>query len=832
MSARTEKLSIPRYSIALVSATALGYEVLLMRLFSITQWHHFAYMVISLALLGYGASGALLHFFQGRLLRRFPEAFVVNIALCGVACVACYAAAQHIPFHAEELLWDWRQWLRLSAIYLLLALPFLFAATAIALAFAQFRSRIGGVYASDLLGAGAGSLAVVLALFFVTPDASVRIAGSVAVLAALLACRELRPPSRRMLAIPVVAAVLLISVPERWLEPSLSPYKGLSELLRIAGTRIVTERTSPLGVVAAVETPVVPLRHAPGLSLLADTEPPPQIAVFTDGDGLTAITRDRGQAAELSYLDQMTSALAYHLAPRKRVLVLGAGGGGEVLQALAHGARNVEAVELNADVVALVRRDFGAFAGHLYERPEVRVHIAEARGFLARHDRRYDLIQMALLDSFGSAAAGLHALSESYLYTTEAISLYHSRLAPGGALSVTRWVKLPPRDMLKLFATALDALRANGVAEPERHLALIRGWQTATLLVKHDPFDEAELKHLRDFCEARAFDVAYYPGMREAEANRFNLLPEPYYHRGAMSLLGPERQSFLAQYKFDVTPATDDRPYFFHYFRWQALPEILALRGAGGLSFLEWGYLVLIATLLQALVISLLLILPPIVLRARANGSAKPGYRVFFYFFAIGLAFLFLEIALIQKFILFLHHPVYTVATVLASFLVFAGLGSAWVNRHGDRNRHGTAVVAVAGIVSLGTLYLLLLDPFLAQLMAQPAVVKTVVAAMAIAPLALLMGMPFPLALSELGANAPRTIPWAWAVNGCASVISPVLATLLAIEFGFKTVVLSALLLYAIAAWRFPAGGPAKGAPDEHETSSAEPTVRIHSRPC
>lgn len=823
---------LPRFSIALVSAAALAYEVLLMRLFSIAQWHHFAYMIISLALLGYGASGTFLHFFQDRLQRRFTAALVTNLSLCGVACVVCYAAAQHIPFHAEELLWDWRQWPRLTAVYLLLALPFLFAANAIALAFGRFRSQIGRVYAFDLLGAGAGSLGIVLLLFLVLPDAAVRMVASVAVFAALLACRELRPTPWGVVMIPAAAAILLVSFPGRWLEPALSPYKGLSELLRISGTRVVAERGSPLGVVTAVESPVVPLRHAPGLSLEAANEPPPQIALFTDGDGMSAVNRDRGQTADSAYLDQTTSALAFHLGTRDRVLVLGAGGGSEVLQALAHGAREVEAVELNADIVALVREDFGAFAGRLYDRPEVRVHVAEARGFLAGFPRSYDLIQIALLDSFASAAAGLHALSESYLYTTEALALYHSRLSPGGVLSITRWVRLPPRDMLKLFATAQDALRANGVAEPERHLAMIRGWQTATLLVKNEPFDAAELEALRNFSRARAFDTAYYPGIPEVESNRFNLLPEPYYYRGALSLLGPERPAFLDQYKFDLRPATDDRPYFFHFFRWKALPEILALKGAGGLSFLEWGYLVLVATLLQAAVISALLILLPMVWRARERGSPAAGRRTFPYFFAIGLAFLFLEIALIQKFILYLHHPVYAVATVLASFLVFAGLGSAWVSGRSDRNRRTTAVAAVAGIAGLGLMYLLLLEPFLAQLLALPVAVKFAITTMVIAPLAFCMGMPFPLALSELGAIAPRTIPWAWAVNGCASVISPVLATLLAIEFGFKTVVLSALLLYAIAAWRFPAGGPAKGSPDEHETSSAEPTVRIHSRPC
>jgi hypothetical protein len=186
--------------------------------------------------------------------------------------------------------------------------------------------------------------------------------------------------------------------------------------------------------------------------------------------------------------------------------------------------------------------------------------------------------------------------------------------------------------------------------------------------------------------------------------------------------------------------------------------------------------------------------------------------------------------ALIQKFILFLHHPVYAVATVLCSCLLFAGLGSAWVSRQNGRHRKQTLVLAITGIATVSLLYLFVLGPLFAPLMALPTAAKITITAMLLAPLAFCMGMPFPLALSELGANAPRTIPLAWAVNGCASVISPVLATLLAIHFGFKAVVLTAVLLYGLAVWRFPGGGPAKDAPTEHEVSSAEPTVRIQNR--
>ena len=333
-------------------------------------------MIISLALLGFGASGAFLALARERLLAHFPAAYLANLALFGFAAVGCFFAAQAVPFNAEEVLWDARQPLRLFAIYLLLALPFFFAANGIGLALVRFRDRVSRLYGLDLFGAGIGSLGVVGLLFVVTPMQALVIAGALGVAAAVLGAWELRVPGRTWATMLLVTAY----VPVAWygisVEPVVSPYKGLSQTLRVTGTKIVAERSSPLGWIAVVESPVIPLRHAPGLSLNATREPPPQLALFTDGEALTAITRDTGERKRLAYLDQMTSALPYHLLRPQRVLVLGAGGGAEVLQARFHGAPRIEAVELNPQVVELVRREYGAFAGGLYDATGVRVHVA------------------------------------------------------------------------------------------------------------------------------------------------------------------------------------------------------------------------------------------------------------------------------------------------------------------------------------------------------------------------------------------------------------------------------------------------------------------------
>jgi hypothetical protein len=797
---------LPWLSIALVSATALAYEVLLMRLFSIIQWHHFAYMMISLALLGYGVSGAFLMLLQGPLLRRFYASYLSNLVLFGVSSVGCFLLAQQLPFNAEEVLWDPRQMLWLLCTYLLLAVPFFFAANAIGLALMFYRERLARIYAADLAGAGLGSLGVLVLLFVVLPEQALTVLGLLGIVAALLGAWELhRGFTVAWLLVPLATALLL--VPGRWMTLEMSPYKGLSQSLRVKDSRVIAQRSSPLGLLSVVESPTIPLRYAPGLSLNATTEPPAQLGVFTDGDGLSVINRYTGELQTLAYLDQLTSALPYHLRPVRRALILGAGGGADVLQALYHHTLRIDAVELNPQFARLVSTDYADFAGHVYQAAGVSLHIGEARSVAASSPGDYDLIQVSLLDSFSASASGQYALSENHLYTVEALGEFLRKLAPGGYLSITRWIKLPPRDTLKLFVTAIDALRAGGVSDPGQQLVLIRGWQTSTLLVKNGTVSAEEIEQLRAFCAARSFDRAWYPGITPGESNHYNRLRDDWFHAAAAALLGEQRKRFLEDYKFNLDPPSDDRPYFFHFFKWQTLPEILQLRTRGGAALTDAGYLVLVATLLQAIVASVLLILLPIWIHQRRNRSPWQRMRrsrVAGYFLMLGLAFLFIEIAFIQKFLLFLHHPLYAIAVVLSSFLVFSGLGSAFVGRVSPGEQGNLLVQVVATIVLLCTVYLLLLGALLEQLthLSEPA--RILVSASLIAPLAFCMGMPFPLGLARLADYAPELIPWAWAINGCASVVSAVLATLLAIHLGFTAVIALALVLYALSLWVYP----------------------------
>jgi hypothetical protein len=796
-------------AIGFVSAGILGYQVLLARLFSIVQWSHFAYMIISMALLGYGASGTFLSLARERLAPHFSLAFSLTAALFGLTSVASFALGERLPFNSLAVIWDPGQFVYLLLLYVLFTAPFFFGANCVGLAFACLSHSIGRVYRSDLLGAGAGALAVLGVLFLVPPSTALLIVGATGFVGAALA--SLRPPGEQHVGLAaaylVVAVTLVIVLPPSWIALRLSEYKGLSMALTLPNARVLEERSSPLGLVSVVESPTVPFRYAPGLSLKNAIEPPAQLGIFTDGDSLSVITTYDGRPDRLAYLDATTAALPYHLITAPTALILGAGGGADVLRALYCGVSRIDAVELNPDLVHLVRNAFRGFAGNLYDRPDVHVHIGEARGFVRASARTYDLIELPLLDSLASSAAGTLSLSESYIYTIEALEDYLQHLRPGGYIAITRWLQLPPRDSLKLFATAVAVLERAGASAPAGQLALIWNWSTVTLIVKNGLLTDNDTAAVRRFARERAFDVGYLPGLLAEETNRFNVLAEQYFRDGGLALLGPHKDDFIARYKFDIAPSSDDRPYFFDFFKWRALPELLAMRTQGGAALFDWGYPILVATLAQAALLSIVLILLPLALRRQVERTPD-RWRVATYFFVIGVAFMFIEIASIQHFILFLSHPLYAIAVVLCAFLVFSGVGAgcaarfgAWIELWRSFPRLSPIGAAIFVICLLAILHAAALPYLFPALAPLPDVAKIIAALALIAPLAFWMGMPFPLAMSEVSAHQPALVPWAWGINGCASVLSAVLAQLLAMSFGFTAALSLAVAFYLAAAF-------------------------------
>ncbi|HKZ70950.1 MAG TPA: hypothetical protein VJ020_12770, partial [Anaerolineales bacterium] len=441
--------------------------------------------------------------------------------------------------------------------------------------------------------------------------------------------------------------------------------------------------------------------------------------------------------------------------------------------------------------------------------PRVQVVIDSDRSYIRRSEEQYDVLILSLTGSYHPIRSGAYSLAEDYRYTVESYQDALARLKPDGVFVVTRWLQMPPSEELRAFALAVTALEGMGL-DPAERIAAFRGYNTATLLVKTQPLTSAELDSIRAFAAGRAFDLIYAPGLRPDETNRYNILAESIYHQTFTALLSADsRADWYAAYPFDVAPPTDDHPFFGHFFKWSQAGQVLAELGKTWQPFGGAGYFVLLALLALALVMASGLILLPVAV-IRNPTTPVVGFRsTLIYFSLIGLAFLLVEIPLIQKFILYLGHPAYAVTAVLFTLLLFSGIGSQFSGRVPHR-------IALLILVALVLCLPWLLPLVFSLTLGAPFAGRLAVTTILLAPLGFLMGIPFPAGIAWLtsragnGSPSPAesmAVPWAWAVNGAASVVSSALAALLALSFGFSWVLIVGAICYA-GAWVTVARSP------------------------
>jgi spermidine synthase len=596
----------------------------------------------------------------------------------------------------------------------------------------------------------------------------------------------------------MLALVILAAKPPVPLRLQLSPYKGLSQVLRFPDSQVTWQGWNAYSRVDRVSSTAI--RSAPGLSLNYPGELPAQDGLFVDGDNLsTVLVSDAASSTGVSRLtasglqlftDHLPVSLPYQLRHGARVLLLEPRGGLDLWVALAQGASSVVAVEHNPLLVDA--------AGGVYQDDRVDLILEEGRSYARRSDDVFDVVHLSLGDSYRPVTSGAYSLGERYDLTVEAFADYWARLRPGGLLVVERWLQLPPSETLRAGTTLVEALRRAGVEDPASQIAVLRGWQVSLILAKNGAYAPTELAAIREFARVQDLDLVMMPGLSEAETNQRNVLDEPVFFRAFQQVLD-DPQALYASQTYDVRPATDDRPFFFHFFRRSQTRSILAQLGKTWQPWGGSGYFVLIALLAVALVTSVFLILLPLALsRRRARDAVGPGSparlrgRVLAYFGLLGLGFLFVEIPLIQRYILFLGQPVYAFTAVAASVLLFSGLGSLAAPRLSTR---WTLPLLVAGIL----LYPLALPLLYQWLLGAPLFVRLLATGLSLAPLGFLMGIPFPAGLDWLRERAPGMIPWAWAINGCTSVLASILAAIIALSAGFSWVLIAAALAYAAA---------------------------------
>jgi hypothetical protein len=788
----------PVLAIGLVSAAAIAYELLLIRLFALVHWHHLVATAIALALLGYGVSGTLLAVLRPWLLRHFAVAFLGNALLFTLSMPLCISLAQQIAFDPLAIAWDAGQWGSLALIFLTLSVPFLAAANCIGLALSAFPAAIPRLYGVDLLGAGVGAAALILALSLLHPAHALWGIYALGCGTLIAGAARTRRHARSM-----TAGVLLVLAPAAlWLRPAIepAPYKDLARALEVLGAEAELALHGVEGTVTVVRNQAVPARLAPGLSLLATGLPPEQRAVFVDGDG-------HGVISDFS----PTRNTGDHLLETPRVVVLNAGTGELVQQALIHGAAQVTAVEPNRLLYAARCAHYAALAPGLCDSDRVSWQLQTPRTLLNR-------ARGGPPPGGGGGGAppdanGLDALALDFDLTVEAFGRMLDHLRPGGLVAIDLPIRAPPRLTTRLIATARDALAARGAARPAAHIAVIRGWRRAMILFAPAPLAVDRLGAIRAFSRARAFDPVWLPDIGADEVNRVQRLSAPLYYQAARRQLAPAPADGGAPVRYRVAPVDDDSPFPHRFTRWAELGDALGSRDATRLAQLDTGLLVGLGTIALVALFSVLLILAPLHALA-GDPRSSPGMRrrTLAYFALVGVAFLFIEIAWIHRFELLLDHPVLAASVVLAVFLVFAGMGSLWSQRRVAAYPRGVLWAGVAGIGLLNLGYLLGFPEMYRYLADLPLVLRIIATVALLAPLAFLMGMPFPIGLRTTGAIAPGLVPWAWGINGCASVTSAASVPLLASEFGLGALVLVAVTAYLLLPLALPAA-PAHAGP-------------------
>jgi hypothetical protein len=778
-------------SVALLSIAIIAFQLVLMQILSIAQWHHFAYMVISVALLGFGAAGTLIALARGWFLER--SNFLLPLLMFGsaaaMATVLGMTQAVFGGFDSLLLFVDPSQAWRLLLANLLFSAPFFLGALAIGLIFVQHVDRIGTFYFANLLGSGLGGVVAIIMLGLLQPQ---NLPAVIAVFS--LAAGLLILPRRRLCwlitaAFPVCALTAFNMV--RPVSISISDYKDLQRALNLPDAGIVAQRNSPYGLVQVVSAPA--LRHAPGISLTYTKEIPVLKAVFSNGNWFGGVLE--WSAADTEHLlDYTTGALPYAMMTPNDVLVLHAKTGMEVSHALTRGAGRIVAVEPHSLVPNLLDEQYYQSMGGLLRHPAVTLVHLEPRTYLATDSSRYDLIVLPMVGTFGGTA-GLFALQEQNTFTMEALSEMWRHLAPDGLLCASAWLDYPVRSPLRLAATMVETLAEAGIDCPAAHIAAVRSWGTITFCVKRSPLTPIEIRDVREFCRQMLFDPVLLPGLKPGEREHYNLLGDRSIYSYLDQILSPARQELYETYDFRLQPSTDDRPFFSQFLRWQSLPHLVRLFGERAVPFIEMGYLIVFITFFQMAAAALVLIILPLF-----RLGWRSGNRVWtlMYFSGLGVGYMLVEIVLIHCFVLYLGHPVYAAAAVICAMLIFSGTGSYTSSR---LPIHDATPYRAAGLVALILLlYTFLLPPILQHTITFSMCWKIVFTMMILALPSFVMGFPFPLGLQLLARQSEVDAPWAWGINGCLSVLSTALATIIAVEAGFTMVFLLAAAAYVTAA--------------------------------
>lgn len=791
--------------LAVWACATLLLELSLTRVLSVALWYHFGFLVISTALLGFGVAGTALSVWP-----RLRDVVPLDRALVWLACgfslmtVVSFRLMQALPFDPFRVLVDPSQLLWGPLYYVVLALPFGCAGLGLSLLFTRHAAGASRLYAWDLAGAGVGCLLLLAVMPAVGGSGAVLLASALGLTAAAL----FAPGRRQTVALVALAGIVAGAAPfgDRLLPIAITPLKFRPAIAPLethwnSASRVEVFELRPPGITGTVRR--FTIDGGTAATGIQDLRPDVREYLRTHTD-------------DSEYL----SGVAYPGKPSPDVLVIGSGGGADVLDALHFGARRITAIEVNPTIVDLVSTGMRDYWGNLFQQPEVRLVEDEGRSFLRRSSDRYDAIISRHTISNAAVASGAMALTENYILTREAFEDYLDHLTPDGMIFFSR----PEPHLPRLMATAREALLAKGVADATRHFYVFRevpapGQRNAfgqdrqafdaQLIVKKSPLTAADVAGIQRIAQLDRPAQAGQTDVRETVYSPDAPARAPLYHEIASTTDLP---ALYARQSRELAPATDDRPFFNHLTRWSSLDLELVrqMAGAGGAADFLLGdrpvaEVSLVLLLVQAAAVAAVMILWPL-WRQRGTTSAGLPWSALVYFAALGFGFIVIEMALLSRLTLFLGQPAYTIAIVLGGLLVFTGAGAAVSSRL--TTSPGTVQRAIALLLVMVAAQVFVAPLVLNATLGWPFVARGLVVLVLLAPLGVLLGIPFPVGVRLVAQTHPALVPWAWGVNGFFTVIGTVVGLMLAMTYGFTVAVGVAAGCYVAA---MAAGRSARG---------------------
>lgn len=780
---KTTSLVRINVAIGLISAAIIAFQLILMQILSYVQWYHFAYMIISIALLGFGAAGTFLTIFQQKLEKNyytlFPFLLIVTAILIPV--VVGIANSEAVRFDSLLIFQDSRHIGKLILTYFIFFLPFLTGALAIGMSFSKFADQIGKIYFSNLIGSGIGGIIAIFFMQWIIPEQQ---SFAVAILAFVGGIVSLPKNKKKLIRIIVPLSTLILII-LFFYPPRLTPseYKDISKTMLLPDAKVEYQKSTPHGFVEIVSSPV--LRYAPGVSLAYRDSFPVRKVVFNNGNWMGCLLPQPLEANETNILDYTPQALPYHIENIKNALIINAGTGENVLLALSHQVARITANETNPEIFNILRQSFEGFY-------QVQPYQTMPRTLLTPDTNKYDLIELPIVGSF-FGNSGLNAVEPRYELTIEALREMWNKLSEKGMISLSCWMDYPVRNAYRLLATISLLLDENDIAHPPHHVVAIRSWCAITFLVKKSPFKRDEINKVRLFCENRMFDPLVLPEKQEIERDKYNILQDTTFFTHIDQLLSHEKETVIRQYPYRIHPTTDDRPFFFQFVRFKQIPQLISSIREKNFPFLDIGYVLIILTFVQIVFIAAIFILLPLSFRPWKSRNKK---WVLMYFSGLGLAYMFLEMVFIQHFTFYFGEPTYAASATLGILLFTSGLGSYYSGKFQNNKKMRLAIPLV--IAAILVLYAFVLSPILTATIGIALPLKITIAVVLLGTLGFFLGMPFPIGIDYLSGKNTDDIPWAWALNGYFSVISTVLATIISVELGYLLLLSMAAFIYAL----------------------------------